>query len=270
VAFSRFPPVAAVIYHPKVRSATKSLPGFKALYGKGWLLPHPFDRLHRTDTSGMVSPDQLPNSPFASTRIHVYAGSQPSIVRTALRMLPPLAGFTFVDFGCGKGRPLLVASEFPFRDIVGVELSPDLAGIARTNLAVVAKRYPERTSLRVEIADAATFPIPSGKVVIFLYNPFDEAVMLKVIAAIEAALAAGNSLIYVVYYNPVFGACFDRSTMLTRYFAGTIPYSDEERGYGPDTADSVVIWHGGTPRPPLRGADAKIKVVKAGLRAEVV
>jgi hypothetical protein len=29
---------------------------------------------------------------------------------------------TFLDLGCGKGRALLVASELPFRDIMGVEL----------------------------------------------------------------------------------------------------------------------------------------------------
>ena len=34
--------------------------------------------------------------------------------------------FTFVDLGSGKGRTLLMASDYPFRRIVGVELLPSL------------------------------------------------------------------------------------------------------------------------------------------------
>ena len=40
----------------------------------------------------------------------------------------------FVDLGSGKGRTLLLASEYPFRRIVGVELSPKLHRIAKTNV----------------------------------------------------------------------------------------------------------------------------------------
>src|SRR5580692_8694630 len=35
-------------------------------------------------------------------------------------------GFTFLDFGSGKGRTLLMASDYPFRRIIGVELLPSL------------------------------------------------------------------------------------------------------------------------------------------------
>src|SRR5712691_7133679 len=34
--------------------------------------------------------------------------------------------FTFIDLGSGKGRVLLLASDYPFRQIVGVELLPAL------------------------------------------------------------------------------------------------------------------------------------------------
>lgn len=45
------------------------------------------------------------------------------------------AEFTFVDLGSGKGRALLMASDYPFRRIVGVELLPALHQIAELNLA---------------------------------------------------------------------------------------------------------------------------------------
>src|SRR5690242_5062036 len=34
--------------------------------------------------------------------------------------------FTFIDLGSGKGRTLLMASDYPFRAIIGVELLPAL------------------------------------------------------------------------------------------------------------------------------------------------
>jgi SAM-dependent methyltransferase len=268
-AIGRFPVIASVVYHPAIRGAVQTWPNFHVLYGKGWDLLHPFDRLHRTDTSGFIPADKLPNSPFATTRIHVYAASQPSIVRSVLKTLPPLETFTFIDLGCGKGRPLLVASEFPFLDIIGVELSPSLADIARTNAAILNKRDPSRRRVRVEVGDASTYVFPPGNLVIFLFNPFAEEVIRKVIGGIEGALAAGKRSVYVVYYNPVYGACFDQSPALTRYFAATIPYSDEERGYGLTRADPVVVWQGGGSTPPLPGADAHIEILTPGWSCEL-
>src|SRR5580700_6255635 len=42
--------------------------------------------------------------------------------------------FTFIDLGSGKGRTLLMASDYPFHRIVGVELLPSLHEIAQENL----------------------------------------------------------------------------------------------------------------------------------------
>src|ERR1700688_3075147 len=49
--------------------------------------------------------------------------------------------FTFIDFGSGKGRALLLASEYPFRRIVGLEFSPELHLTAEENIA----RYTSAT-----------------------------------------------------------------------------------------------------------------------------
>jgi SAM-dependent methyltransferase len=263
------PGIRTALYHPAVRSTIQTWPGFQLLYGKGWHLLHPFDRSHGTDTSGFVASDDLPSSPHDLTRKHVYGGSQPSIIRSALATLPSLESFTFVDLGCGKGRPLLVASEFPFRDIVGVELSPSLAADAQRNATILKQRFPGRVPIRVETGDASAFPFPAGNLVVFLYNPFGEEVIARVVAGIEAALAAEKRSLFVIYYNPVYGACFDASHALTRHFAAMLPYAREECGYGPDEEDTVVIWQAGLATPALTGANARIEVIKPGTRAEL-
>ena len=120
--------------------------------------------------------------------------------------------------------------------------------------------------MRVETEDAGTFRFPAGNLLIFLYNPFGREVINLVLAAMETALAVEeNRSIFVIYYNPVYGECFDRSPKLSRYFASTLPYAAEERGFGPDDADPVVIWQSGSAKP-LDGADARIVTTKPDAR----
>ncbi len=257
------------MWHRAVRGAIQTWPIFGKLYGNGWELLHPFDRSLGSDTSGFVGPSELPSSPFDSQKKHGYAGSQPSIIRTALSALPSPDSYSFIDLGCGKGRPLLVASEFSFRALIGVELSPALVEAARANAAILRRKFPKRVPIRIDLADASMYPFPAGDLVVFLYNPFGEEVIAKVLVAIESALAAERRSIFVVYYNPALGAVFDASRRLTRYFAARLPFAPHECGYSPDADDSVVIWHGGVTVPARAGADAQIHIVTPGMRAEV-
>jgi SAM-dependent methyltransferase len=266
---ARMSAVRALVSHPVMRHRVQSWPGIRRIYGSGWEFQHPIDRYYHTDTSGFLPPDQLASSPLDSARRNVYSGSQPSIIRTALDTLPPLPDFTFIDLGCGRGRPLLVASEYPFRSLIGVELSSSLVLDARKNMARLRQRYAQRPPIVIEQGDAAQFSIPGGHAVIFLYNPFGEEVIARVISRIEEAVAAGGRTIFVIYYNPVHGHAFDASPALKRYFAANVPYSPEELGYGPDIADSIVIWQAGGLVHAHADADAKIKITVPGLRAEL-
>ena len=78
-----------------------------------------------------------------------------------------LAAFTFVDIGCGKGRALLLAEEYPFRKIIGVEFSRRLAKIAAANAAKSA-----RSASQWFTPTPANFNFPPEPLVVFLYNPF--------------------------------------------------------------------------------------------------
>jgi SAM-dependent methyltransferase len=260
-AIGRTPMIATIIEHKSVRKLLEQLPGFRLLYPNGWDRIHPFDQFHGTDTSGTAKiNDRSVNKVIRDQAIN-YAGSQPNVLRLALAKLPQLNSYTFLDLGCGKGRALLVASEFGFRDILGVELSSTLAQVTRRNAEIVANRFPHRPKVRVAVGDASTYPLPAGNLVIFLYHPFSAALVANVVAGVEAALTAENRSIYIVYYNPIAGHCFDASPQLHRRFAKMLPYADQELGYGPDAEDPVVIWHGGTASIPIDvTANARIVV----------
>jgi predicted RNA methylase len=270
-AIGRIPTISTIIRQPSVRKQIEKIPKADLLYGNGWDRIHPFDLLHRTDTSGVAPAKDIPDQEAILAHAVDYAGSQPSVLRLALNDLLPLDTCTFIDLGCGKGRALLVASEFSFRAILGVELSSRLAEIARRNAEIVATQFPTRTPVKVVVGDASTFPLPAGDLVIFLYNPFGAQLIANVVAGIEAALAAADRNIYIIYYNPVAGNCFDASSLLHRRFAQMLPYGSDELGYGPDQDDPLIIWHGGgVPMTQPGSVDAKILVSSNGMRATLV
>ena len=262
---------------PSVRRSLGKLPGARHLLPgvnqfTVWDRVHPFDVAHGTDTSGFVAITNLDHPEESRAHALPYVGSQPSIVRSVLEALPPLDSFTFVDLGCGKGRPLLVASEFSFRDIVGVELSASLVQIAKHNAKLIAQRFPQRTSIRIVLGDATQFQFPAGNLVIFMYNPFGDTAIAKVVEAVNAAITNNsNRVVYIVYYNPVAGQQFDASPLLRRSLAATFPYGTDELGYGPDSEDPIIIWqHGMALAPTDARANSSIEIVDPVYRVKLV
>ncbi len=90
--------------------------------------------------------------------------------------------FTFIDLGSGKGRTLLMASDYPFRRIIGVELLPSLHKIAQENLRLYKSKTQKCFALESICGDATDFPLPADPLVIFLFNPFPESGMRRVVA----------------------------------------------------------------------------------------
>jgi SAM-dependent methyltransferase len=232
---------------------------------EGFNRVHPFDRLHGVDTSGSM-PDYM-LGPGATA----YIAAQPSIIRQALAQIPDRGACHFFDFGCGKGRPLLVAAEFGFAGLTGLEYSSALSRMARRNGATFRKANPGTPSIEIVTGDALAFELPAEGVVIFLYNPFRRPLMERLTANLEAMLQSRRQNLYVVYYNPVWASLLDASPMLERRFAAQLPYAPEEIGFGPNESDSVVIWQNRDNVHPPSDANAKapVRVVKPDSRAEV-
>ncbi len=117
--------------------------------------------------------------------------------------LPP-ERTTLVDLGAGMGRVVLHAARRPFRQIVGVEISPALLEVAKDNRD--AYRGPRACSdIRLVRADAATFAFPRGDLVVYLYNPFTAAVL----DAVLDRLAARRGETVLLYHTPVEAARVD-------------------------------------------------------------
>ena len=232
---------------------------------------YPYGRAHGVRTSGMLPGFLLrPGEPL-DVPTTIYIAAQPSIIRQALATIPDPQHCHFLDLGCGKGRPLLVATEFGFAAIVGVELSPTLARVARRNADVFPPMHPDRTPIVVLVGDALAHELPAEKLVIFLYNPLHRPLMALLLRRIESSLETSSRELYVVYYNPVWADVLDASTALERRFAAQLPYDQSELGYGPDESDVAVVWQNrGNPHPCPPGArTTPISITTAGWRAEM-
>ena len=261
--------VYGALWAPPVKQVLERVRFVRRIYHGGWERRHPFDRVHGLDTSGYVAPEECASGDAAmASQINCYAGSQPSIVRACLAKLPDREHYAFVDVGCGKGRPLAVASELSFRRIVGLELAPALAAVARSNAAVLNARFPDRTRIEIQIGDATKAAAPAERVVYFMYNPFGAALVSQLVESIERQLRNGLQHAFFVYYNPVHAEVIDRSPQFARWSADMIGYAVEELGYGPDVRDTVVVWQSVPSRyGALAGASRSVAVAPSDLYA---
>lgn len=170
-----------------------------------------FDRTHGTDTAGYLDvSDYHDVSPIAAKGAHGYQTFSRDAIFDMLNYLAiDFSRFTFIDYGSGKGRSLLVATEFPFTKIIGVELSPRLDEIARSNIQIFP---PARGRNIVSLCRNATeFQPPSVSTVFFFYNPFEMPIMIKVVEEIERVHSCSSHPVYALYIGPKCREVFDRS-----------------------------------------------------------
>jgi SAM-dependent methyltransferase len=132
--------------------------------------------------------------------------------------------YTFIDLGSGKGRTLLMASDYPFRRIIGVELLPSLHAIAQENLRKYKSESQKCFALEAICADATTYSFPDEPLVIFLFNPFPESGMRRVVANLGESLLKHPRPVYVLYHNPLLEHTLTENGRL-RKIAGAAQYS---------------------------------------------
>jgi len=144
---------------------------------------------------------------FPAMMPETQQGYDPMCPDSFRRMLGCLAisfeEFSFVDLGSGKGRALIMASDYPFQRIIGVEYSPHYHQVACQNIESLSRRTGESLPFELISGDATEFEIPTGKCVVFLFNPFQGTTFSRVIRNLETALTDGTDEIYVIYNNPV-------------------------------------------------------------------
>jgi hypothetical protein len=162
-----------------------------------------FDARFGVDTAGGASLVDLEIDSANLERGEAYEVSRSLLVDRLIRCLPTdLDRFVFVDVGSGKGRVVLLASEHPFRRIVGIEFAPQLHEIARRNVAAYRSPTQRCASFELLCIDAVDYELPPEPTVLYLYNPFDESVLRRVLDHARRSVLANPRDLFVLYCNP--------------------------------------------------------------------
>jgi SAM-dependent methyltransferase len=206
---------------------------------------HPFDQAHAVDTSGLVPARHLVTGHANDEHVTAYYAVAPSILRALIghwrETTPPhpISSYTFIDIGAGKGRGLLVASEFRFRKVVGIELNPTLAAVARQNVAhwtashVEDPTSPHLAPIQIIEQDALDFDLPATPVLLFLFHPFEAPVLRQLLRRIETQFAARPKstrmpALDLIYVNAECANVLDRNPAFAQLFLDNVKMSPED------------------------------------------
>jgi SAM-dependent methyltransferase len=150
---------------------------------------------------GIESTAQHFVQPSGDPRMNRYQASYWLSVVVGLRGIRIGREDVFVDFGCGKGRALYLACWYPFRQVIGVELDPQMASVARRNMARARGPRSLRT-VQILDGDARFVELPDNLRVAFFFNPFHGAVFRTVTVRLKNHADKRQSPLRVIYANP--------------------------------------------------------------------
>lgn len=224
---------------------------------------HPFDALHGTDTSGLLPGTRIAaGTGFAPEELTAYYGVAPSILHGVIDLwlrecapVQPIEKTVFLDVGAGKGRAMLLASQYPFLRVEGVELNGDLHRIAEANLArwEADPAAEALAPLQLVHGDATRLPLPLEPTLAYLFHPFEEKLLRRFLRHIARSLQAHPRPFDLVYVNAEHGSLLDRNKGLERLWVGRIPMSTadhladlaaiaQQKEYG-STGDEVCAFY---------------------------
>ena len=177
-----------------------------------------FDEAHGTDTAGMLMGREL--GPATNKSGHLlarYETTRADVIKMALDSLAiDFSEFAFIDLGCGKGKPLLVAAGYSFRKLIGIDLSELCIETTRRNIARYGPEPIDARRIELAVQDVEDFVFPDCSMVIYLYNPFPPKLIAKVMAKLEKSLADNPRSAVIVYVDPAALATVWRSPCFER------------------------------------------------------
>lgn len=186
----------------------------KATGAMHWVEDQLFEKRHGLDCGGFIDRDELETS-YSSALAHSRAYQ--AVTCAAIRELLDEARKTgivfdhFIDLGSGKGKACFyAAAKYRFRRLIGVEFSAPLVQAADRNL----KKFGADHICFVN-ADAASFELPAGDNLIYLFNPFGEAILLEFLNNNMDKFRRSRSII--AYANDKHRLCLAKAGFVTLF-----------------------------------------------------
>jgi hypothetical protein len=176
-----------------------------------------FDLQYGVDTAGFVPLDRLGFSSASKDNGFAYDPIEPEKFNRTVGSVPlKHEDYVFIDFGSGKGKAVLLASELPFKKAIGVEFAPELHRIAEQNLRIFRSANQKCKDLEAVCEDATTYPLPRVPTVLYFFNPFGAEVMARVIENVRRSYHEHPRELVVIYVTPVVEELWDRADFVEK------------------------------------------------------
>lgn len=158
-----------------------------------------FDRRYRIKTSGFI---RLQNTSFEPTRLRdatQYGPVNGWALRRLLLDLNLPRHLRFVDFGCGLGRACILAAEYGFERVTGVELAPELCVGARENVTQCRPPAGKLSPITILQMDVLDYCEGTEDDVVFMFRPFSCEFFQIVLDKLVARAGSRRQPIMVIY-----------------------------------------------------------------------
>ncbi len=190
----------------------------------GSVFDTPVERLFFAPTKTPVSVAGLsvrgPNKALA----HDYRPTPAVVFDCALAAVEDdLSRFTFVDYGAGKGRVLMMAAQHPFRSVLGVEFAEELHDDAMMNIAQFPRSQMKCRNVECLLQDAANMEAVNGEAVHYFFDPFERQVFAHVLARIVHSYHAHPRRLYLILVDTDAGDLIHRTGIFQKV---ELPYGD--------------------------------------------
>ena len=130
-----------------------------------------------------------------------YAPTYYSLIKESFSNIKNKNKLTFIDVGCGKGKVLLVASDFGFKKIIGIDLSKKLLQICKQNIYNYKRLKHEKKLIKLINIEATKYKITNENVFYF-FDPFSETVLNAFLKNVLLSSKKNKREIYIIFANP--------------------------------------------------------------------
>jgi len=117
----------------------------------------------------------------------------------------------FIDYGAGLGRITVLAARLPFKQVVGVDIDPDLVERGKYN---IGRARGLKCRAHIVCCDAALFDLPPDTSIVYFRNPFSG----KVLAAVLENVRKLQRDVHIICNLPIPSA-FENEIRQSRWLA---------------------------------------------------
>ena len=176
-----------------------------------------FDIRYGTDTSDIIAVADLDISAQDKESSRRYQPTRTRYIRDLLGKLDLPENRVFVDFGSGKGRVLLVASNYGFDRLVGIEISRQLSDISRENVAIYQNTVGKSVPIEIIESNVLHYHIRDDENVFYFFRPFDAPVMREILDGIASSLMDVPRQVWVIICSSIYDELFAENATFQKH-----------------------------------------------------